>query len=322
MPASSTRIPRGARSKQDQIQVYFADNTYRLIPCGAETVVQQILEELRERKVAEHSQADGLFIVTPGHCAIRARRLDGADRPLAILQSSGSAFKFVYKELHDEEPSIQVEPVKGIRSGILEKHSKDGKSWKARHFVLGTDRIWYWKTESSEEFSRSYLPMMEMEKVMEHPEQKSVFTIVTRKRIYVLRARSFQDRDGWVLALTKQVAITNENAWIDKVENTLASLERLRARTLDDALETCSTYVGTVRSADSTRDLFKTFALDTCVDGAHRRDLAQFLDQVANGWDPNDVNAAYHASCETYIFPLFQTDHIFQRTLEHLLIAE
>eukprot|EP00397_Hematodinium_sp_SG-2012_P020159 GEMP01020752.1.p1 GENE.GEMP01020752.1~~GEMP01020752.1.p1 ORF type:complete len:342 (-),score=74.98 GEMP01020752.1:1444-2469(-) len=337
--ASSRAVPRGARGRQDQIQVYFPDNTYRLVACSAETTVDHILDGLRDEpcadssvapttsKVSEyngHVEMNGLFIVTPGTCALRERRLNAADKPLGILQSSGSAFKFVYKPLvaDETEAVVQVEREKGIRRGILEKHSKDGNNWKSRHFVLGVDRIWYWKTPEGLELSRSYLPMTDIEKVMEHPEQKCVLTIVTYKRVYVLRARSFQDRDGWVLALTRQVALVKENALVEQAENAIGSLEREKAFALDEALETLSSYVGTLRFADGTKELFRTFALDTCVDATTRRDMSLFLDQIADGGDPGELDAAWHAMCETTIFPKFQNNHIFQRRLEHLLIKE
>ncbi|CAJ1351846.1 unnamed protein product, partial [Effrenium voratum] len=98
-PCAMSEIPTGV------LRVYFRDNTYKSLQLTLETSVKDVIQRLCQRIMATGREVDPerheLLIIAPG--PLGERKLQPADRPLAIQEKAGcAAYKFLFREIPKE----------------------------------------------------------------------------------------------------------------------------------------------------------------------------------------------------------------------------
>eukprot|EP00922_Rhytidocystis_sp_ex-Travisia-forbesii_P025462 GHVS01037383.1.p1 GENE.GHVS01037383.1~~GHVS01037383.1.p1 ORF type:complete len:399 (-),score=83.25 GHVS01037383.1:295-1491(-) len=99
--------------------------------------------------------------------------------------------------------------MKAVRWGVLEKASHSKPVWKPRMVVLRGDALWYAKTPGTHPHivtpSWICIPLRQCTQLGEVFEDKRVFCCSsTSPRRYCWRAKSSNERDGWVLAVASE----------------------------------------------------------------------------------------------------------------------
>ncbi|CEM24780.1 unnamed protein product [Vitrella brassicaformis CCMP3155] len=146
--------------------------------------------------------------------------------------------------------AVQEKLEKGLRTGWLEKLSKDGTQWKVRHVILQPDGVWYCK-DPHRSRTRVCIPLSDCEKVLEVPEDKRIFHLVTSSRHYFFRVKTSGDRDGWLVAIAKQAALIKEQDLLVQAERSIMEAEVRRANRQLDYLASMMELDGTLECQES-----------------------------------------------------------------------
>eukprot|EP00922_Rhytidocystis_sp_ex-Travisia-forbesii_P061101 GHVS01090603.1.p1 GENE.GHVS01090603.1~~GHVS01090603.1.p1 ORF type:complete len:393 (+),score=61.41 GHVS01090603.1:1-1179(+) len=154
---------------------------------------------------------------------------------------------------------------KAVRWGVLEKASRARPAWKPRMVVLRGGALWYAKTSETHPDiatpSWICIPLRQCTQLGEVFEDKRVFSCGSGPRRYCWRAKSSNERDGWVLAVATEVAALREWDLLQEAEMDISREEFARSSDNLDFLERLSHLDGAL-AFDQTRDLIVDFIED------------------------------------------------------------
>lgn len=421
----------------------------------------------------------GFFMVYAGTRRLHEKRLDLRAFPLKIVQTQNFPFKFLMRELNLKEvpkgssrsqklvpvaetdenmtsnmispPSVPQMNFRSVgrilRSGILEKLSKDGIRWKPRYVVLVEDGLWYskapindapmeqqtgglaalWRVRKlhtntnaanstsnqvnsgSTQFSpnplnsssfnsqsgkagmssfslsnrtnrsmfnssstlqqnrtnynnnsnsqnaitasRTLVPLVDVRKVTNNPDDSRVILLSALSRDFVLRSKSVRDSDGWLLDIAKQTAELKEALLVSQAESIIRSSEILRADSQLELLHQFRELTGVVHCPEALR-VFTDYLLhlrdfgqpNLWLPGITFEDVRSFLTVEASGVPKHKLQSAglsnfakeavevaisddlfegervrqIRAWLSTVVFPRFIVDALSQRRLAHI----
>lgn len=189
--------------------------------------------------------------------------------------TSESAFADGMSDSKDADPGgeLRLMPMDSgaIRSGVLEKATKDVALWKLRCCALHTEAFWYSKDTSSELEGRkdaqarrskwTCIPLTTCVQLVRWTDDGRVFLIQTRSRSYYWRARSQSEAEAWLLSIGTQCAAIKELELLREAEDRTIRTEEAHTDACLDFLHSLYRLEGTLRFHD-TRELFSGFLVD------------------------------------------------------------
>lgn len=187
---------------------------------------------------------------------------------------SGSAFmdeKPNAKDADAEEIRLIRMDSGAIRSGVLEKATKDAAAWKLRRCALHSEAFWYSKEATFELESGTDLraarsqwtciPLSNCVQLLRWPDDGRVFLVQTGSRSYYWRAKSQNEAEAWLLSIGTQCAALKEMELLRQAEDRTIRTEETHTAACLDFLHSLYRLEGTLRFHD-TRELLHGFLVD------------------------------------------------------------
>ncbi|KAL8440355.1 hypothetical protein Efla_000243 [Eimeria flavescens] len=158
-----------------------------------------------------------------------------------------------------------------LRTGILEKATKDASAWKPRRCTLHAEAFWYSKeVEPDAKGSKdgtaprrkwTCIPLLTCVQLLRWPDDGRVFLVQTESRSYHWRAKSQNEAEAWLLSIGTQRANMKEDELLREAEIRICRTEEAHTDACLDFLHSLYRLEGTLRFRD-TRELLSGFLVD------------------------------------------------------------
>ncbi|KAL8270952.1 hypothetical protein Esti_005107 [Eimeria stiedai] len=158
-----------------------------------------------------------------------------------------------------------------LRSGVLEKATKDASAWKPRMCTLRAEAFWYSKDVEPDakggkdsQASRNKwtcIPLSTCVQLLRWPDDGRVFLVQTESRSYYWRAKSQNEAEAWLLSIGTQRANMKEGELLREGESRITRTEEAYTGACLEFLHSLYRLEGTLRFHD-TRELLSSFLVD------------------------------------------------------------
>ncbi|CDJ42550.1 hypothetical protein, conserved [Eimeria tenella] len=130
----------------------------------------------------------------------------------------------------DEMPTPVCMDTGALRSGVLEKASKDASSWNLRRCALHPEAFWYSKEAAKGAPQRpqqwACIPLSSCVQILKIPQDKRGFLVQTDSRSYYWRAQSQNEAEAWLLSIGTQCAAMKEMELLRQAEARIAAAQQ------------------------------------------------------------------------------------------------
>lgn len=191
-------------------------------------------------------------------------------RTSQLLEHEEQSEEAVVESLDQHSPiSAQTEsstekPTGRLKSGLLERLLPDGQSWQSCSVFLDEDRFWYSEVSSDTASARqncASVQLSDCDRVLEGEDQRVLRLLTRCSGPLAFRARSGQERNGWLLAVKKQTAVVKEGDILMQAEQSIAGTEFRRSSQHLASIEAFQQVQGVMRNKQS-RALFLDYVHD------------------------------------------------------------